>query len=288
MCSKLSDVYYYGTEEEWKSITIGMNNDPLLNATIHYLGEPVTPTYSFDASSNRWVDEDGNPAEGFVQLSDGQRYYCEDGVKMPYYGLIKHEDSYYYINDYARPFAGGEKYITRTNGLTLPDGTPIAQGFYTFDEDGKMLVGIKNGFVDGVYYENNLPVSYAGLIKHEGSYYYINDNARPFAGGEKYITRTNGLTLPDGTPIPQGMYTFDEDGRMSVSVKNGLVDGIYYENNLAVSYAGLICQDGNYYYINDDAKPVAARRYYITNTHGYLPAGWYEFDENGVLILPAA
>lgn len=35
-CSNLADVYYIGTEGEWKSISIGSSNEPLLNATIHY------------------------------------------------------------------------------------------------------------------------------------------------------------------------------------------------------------------------------------------------------------
>ena len=35
-CDSLKDVYYTGTEEEWNSITIGTDNDPLTNATIHY------------------------------------------------------------------------------------------------------------------------------------------------------------------------------------------------------------------------------------------------------------
>ena len=35
-CNGLSDVYYNGTADEWEAITIGSNNDPLLNATIHY------------------------------------------------------------------------------------------------------------------------------------------------------------------------------------------------------------------------------------------------------------
>ncbi len=33
---ELTDVYYAGTEEQWNSITIGKENEPLLNATIHY------------------------------------------------------------------------------------------------------------------------------------------------------------------------------------------------------------------------------------------------------------
>lgn len=35
-CDNLTDVYYSGTQEEWNSISIGMCNESLLNATIHY------------------------------------------------------------------------------------------------------------------------------------------------------------------------------------------------------------------------------------------------------------
>ena len=35
-CANLTDVYYTGTEEQWKSISIGSYNQPLLDATIHY------------------------------------------------------------------------------------------------------------------------------------------------------------------------------------------------------------------------------------------------------------
>ena len=35
-CNNLSDVYYTGTEEQWNSIAIGLNNDCLTTATIHY------------------------------------------------------------------------------------------------------------------------------------------------------------------------------------------------------------------------------------------------------------
>lgn len=35
-CTNLTDIYYAGTEAEWKSIKIYDGNNPLLNATIHY------------------------------------------------------------------------------------------------------------------------------------------------------------------------------------------------------------------------------------------------------------
>ncbi len=35
-CKELKNVYYRGSEDEWKAITIYGNNEPLLNANIHY------------------------------------------------------------------------------------------------------------------------------------------------------------------------------------------------------------------------------------------------------------
>ncbi|MDD6485262.1 MAG: hypothetical protein PUF72_11980, partial [Clostridiales bacterium] len=35
-CTGLTDVYYSGTEEQWKNISIASYNDCLKNATIHY------------------------------------------------------------------------------------------------------------------------------------------------------------------------------------------------------------------------------------------------------------
>ena len=35
-CTSLTDVYYTGAEDDWNKISIGANNTPLTNATIHY------------------------------------------------------------------------------------------------------------------------------------------------------------------------------------------------------------------------------------------------------------
>ncbi|MCC8069759.1 MAG: leucine-rich repeat protein, partial [Ruminococcus sp.] len=41
-CTSLTDVYYNGTEEEWSSIDIVSYNEPLTNATIHFIDEDDT------------------------------------------------------------------------------------------------------------------------------------------------------------------------------------------------------------------------------------------------------
>ena len=156
-----------------------------------------------------------------------------------------------------------------------------------FDADGKMIV--KNGLIDGIYYEYNRPRAYKGLIKVNDYYYYINDGAKPVAGRSYYITRLNDLTFSNGVAIPKGTYEFDAEGKMVL--KNGLIDGIYYENSVKVAYRGLIEQDGAFYYINDGAKPVAGREYYVTKTNGLtyngkpIAKGNYTFAADGKMIL---
>ncbi len=41
-CSSLTDVYYTGSETQWNQISIDAYNDPLLNATIHFMSQPTT------------------------------------------------------------------------------------------------------------------------------------------------------------------------------------------------------------------------------------------------------
>ena len=58
-CEMLTDVYYEGSENEWGDIVIGQDNDPLINAEIHYNygeEEPWIPDGAFSISkSGAWV-----------------------------------------------------------------------------------------------------------------------------------------------------------------------------------------------------------------------------------------
>ena len=44
-CDNIKDVYYAGSETEWNAITIKPYNEPITNATIHYVGETHTHNY---------------------------------------------------------------------------------------------------------------------------------------------------------------------------------------------------------------------------------------------------
>ena len=100
--------------------------------------------------------------------------------------------------------------------------------------------------------------------------------------------RANGLK-------PAGVYQFGEDGKLIV--RNGILretldDGkeylFYYEDNVRQIGSGLLqLEDGSYIYVRSGAN-LAVGRYYVTKNNDLLPSGYYEFDENGKMIVPSA
>ena len=60
-CEGLTDVYYSGDESQWEEVTIGENNDPLVNATVNCssTGAPETPDITFsDVKETDWFYSD--------------------------------------------------------------------------------------------------------------------------------------------------------------------------------------------------------------------------------------
>ena len=163
---------------------------------------------------------------------------------------------------------------------------------------------VKNGIVaenGSLYYYENGNLVYAGLILLDGDYYYVRGNGEVINNRSYWITKTNDL-------LPQGMYSFGEDGKMvdppatepvepspepdpEPEVKNGIVSEggkLYYYENGVLTYAGLIQIDGDYYYVRGTGEVVFNRSYWITKTNGLLPEGSYTFDKNGKMVDPPA
>lgn len=231
--------------------------------------------YTFGADGIIGYDDALNNSETQnhqIVTYDGVKYYTIDGIKV-HYGLFEMDGGYYYARRDGSLVCGKTYWITDTHGL-------MEEGSYTFDEEGRMIM---DGIVNGYYYVNGVR-TYAGLIKIDGSYYYVRTNGA-VATGTYWITKTNGL-------MPQGSYEFDDDGKMLNAPAEvpeveeaftGIKDGYYYENG-KLTYAGLIVIDGKYYYVRTGGQ-VATGRYWITKTNGLMEAGNYYFDETGAMIL---
>jgi uncharacterized repeat protein (TIGR02543 family) len=223
--------------------------------------------------------------DGFTDI-EGNTYYYVKGVKT-YAGLISLNGSYYYVNSASQVVKGKDYAISKTNNL-LPAGK------YTFDADGKMQVSVDsdgkllNGIVKETddtwyYYVEGVKV-YAGLIKIDNDYYYVNSKYEVIHGKNYFISKTNGL-------MDNGTYEFDSDGKMVTkdTTKNGIVketnDTWYYYVDGVKTYAGLIQIEGNYYYVRTNCQVVHGQSYYISKINGLMAAGTYTFDNDGKMVI---
>ncbi len=71
--------------------------------------------------------------------------------------------------------------------------------------------------------------------------------------------------------------------------KSGIVTEngtMYYYVDGVKTYAGLIQIDGDYYYVNSSCKVVTTKHYWVNRPNDLLPAGFYDFGEDGKMLNP--
>ena len=88
-CTKISDVYYHKTEDQWKNISLGKGNEPLIVAEFHLHGPSFTinpiskPTCTEDGYGNKVCDFCGFLMENSIVLP---AFGHDWGEWMPVYG----------------------------------------------------------------------------------------------------------------------------------------------------------------------------------------------------------
>ena len=106
-----------------------------------YLGEqftsgtPFNPGYySFDENGVMQI-KNGPQADGFFYLNN---------VRQNAYQLIDYNGYFFFINDGHKYTVNKRIYLSASfvEGKTYPNGVPISPGYYTFDKEGKMVVGV--------------------------------------------------------------------------------------------------------------------------------------------------
>lgn len=244
---------------------------------LHKTNGLALPEWGYYFDENGVILHDEDTSKNGI-LKDGEDlYYYVDGIKAPA-GMIKIGDDYYYANSKGQLIVNQTYYCSRMNDL-------MKEGTYAFDAEGKLIQGAtdKNGIVkddNGVlrYYVNG-KVTYVGLIEIDGDFYYVRSNGEVVTDCVYWITWTHGLK-------EAGYYTFDENGKLTGTPKNGIVeeDGVlHYYVNGKLTYAGLIKIGDDYYYVNSKCEVVRDCDYYISWTHDLMPQGRYHFDADGKL-----
>lgn len=276
--------YYFAVQknlEEREGLTLSAAvKSTVLNGQdcwLHKTNGLALPEWGYFFDENGVILHDEDTSKNGT-LKDGEDlYYYVDGIKAPA-GMIKIGDDYYYANSKGKLIVNQTYYCSRMNGL-------MKEGTYAFDAEGKLIPGAtdKNGIVkdeDGVlrYYVNG-KVTYVGLIEIDGDFYYVRSSGEVVNDCVYYISWTHGLK-------EAGYYTFDENGKLTGTPKNGIVeeDGVlHYYVNRTLTYAGLIKIGDDYYYVNSKCEVVRDCDYYISWTHGLMPQGRYHFDADGKL-----
>ena len=286
--------YYFGEDNKAFKPYTGENDELVSECLVEKNNDMLFAGDKYIFDENGVIVHDDFNLNGICELN-GKLFYCIDGVIIRH-GLVRVDGRLYYARSVSGELVTDCRYwVTRTNGLTFEDGTPIAPGYYYFDDNGVMF--IKNGIVEengSLYYYVNNVLTPAGLIKLGDDYYYVRtSNSEVIHGRSYWVTVTNGL-------LPSGMYEFDNDGKMidppvidpdqpEPEVKDGIVEefgSLYYYVDGVLTPAGLIELDGSYYYVRtSNGEVVHGRSYWVTVTNGLLPEGMYRFADDGRMII---
>ena len=276
-----SDKYYYIHNEAQKGIT------------------PIDgDLYALDNTTGALITTDG------VCLHADGTFYLESGKLVANKGLVRWEYKtdgvvtdvcYYYFADtylgyenlkasVALKESGKDIWVPDTTGTDLP-----VWGYFT-DETGAFvhydhtLNGIQT--VNGVkYYLIDGIGAHVGMIRVGDHMYYAKSRGNLAVSESYYCTNVND------TGFDEGVYTFDEEGRMTSDITLKWDDAhehLYcYDVNGKLTYAGLIkYTDGYYYYVRTSGEAVVGQNYWISKTNGLMGERSYEFDENGRMVNP--
>ena len=284
--------------------------------------ELVPGYYTFDADGKmviKTVPEtpDTPPENRKNGVIDGYLYIND--VKQTRYKLVEYDGNLYFINDGDKVARSVKLFLSAAyvSGKTLPDGTALAPGYYTFDAEGRMVVentsapetpeppeapptAGKNGVIDGYLYINDVKQTRYKLVKYNGNFYFVNDGDKIAKNMRLYLSATyvSGKTFPDGRSVQPGYYYFDSEGRMIIeSAKNGVVGDYLYVNDVKQTRYKLVEHAGSFYFINDGDKIARNMRLYLNESFvsgktlpdgTALKPGYYRFDSLGRMIIESA
>ncbi len=170
---------------------------------------------------NGFTYADGTPLKvGYYEFDENGKMIIHNGVVGDYfyknnerikaYQLVEFDGDFYFINDAHKVAKNKTIYLSDrfVNGFTYEDGTPLKAGYYTFDENGKMVM--LNGPVGDYFYENNIKLKAYQLVEFEGNYYFINNSNKLAKNTRLYMSQR----FVEGTDLKVGYYNFDADGKL--------------------------------------------------------------------------
>lgn len=226
-CDSLDNVYYEGTEEEWKVISIGSGNEDLANATIHYNHNPVLEYLTYTITNGE-VTITGcddprimemiipSTIDGYPVTNIGDKAFQACGIKS-----ITIPDSVTSIG--YRAFSG----CWNLTSITIPDGV-TSIGNQAFIDCGilkSIIVDDNSNYcsIDGVLFNKNKTILMqypAGKTNIE----YIIPNGVTSVGEGAFFCSINlkSITIPDGVTNIGDKAFFDCWSLESITIPEGV------------------------------------------------------------------
>ncbi len=216
-CTNLKDVYYTGTEEQWKSIEIRSENDCLTDATIHY-----------NSTAPEVTEVQAESFNAPLSLASATSTQYTDLIPETLY------------NFYVMREQGAENPFSMDNLLYIAQGTSDSTGALAFtyiplDED-------ENAVVFAVPMERSISESYIYLP--EQTYDGTEFTVQP-------VIQYNGKTLTEGTDyVLSGDTVVNELGAHYLTITGqgdytGYVNTVYYATAPEVFSIGDVDRNGN-------------------------------------------
>ena len=227
-CSSLSDIYYKGTASQWKAVKVEAFNNPLKNATIHYV--PNVPALSITTVSGHpkiyWNAVDGAAKYWVYRSTDGKNFkYYDSTTKTSYTNNSTTIGTLYYYKVKAVKTENGKDYASDYSVIRSIRCKPAAPSVSINRSNGKPKLSWKavSGATkywiyrstDGKefkYFDSTTKTSYTNSGAASGTKYYYRVKA---------VAVVNGKNVASANSSTKSLMTTLAKPSVSITTSNG-------------------------------------------------------------------
>ena len=228
LCDSLSDIYYKGTASQWKAVKVEAFNNPLKNATIHYV--PNVPALSITTVSGHpkiyWNAVDGAAKYWVYRSTDGKKFsYYDSTTKTSYTNNSTSIGTTYYYKVKAVAVVDGKDYASDYSVIRSILCKPAAPSVSINRSNGKPKLSWKavSGATkywiyrstDGKnfkYFDSTTKTSYTNSGAASGTKYYYRVKA---------VAVVNGKNVASANSSTKSLMTTLAKPSVSITTSNG-------------------------------------------------------------------
>ena len=207
LCDSLSDIYYKGTASQWKAVKVEAFNNPLKNATIHYVPNvPAAPALKITTSAGKpkiyWNAVDGAAKYWIYRSTDGKKFsYYDSTTKTSYTNNSTSIGTTYYYKVKAVAVVDGKDYASDYSVIRSIQCKPAAPSVSINRSNGKPKLSWKavSGATkywiyrstDGKefkYFDSTTKTSYTNSGAASGTKYYYRVKAVAVVNGKNVVS----------------------------------------------------------------------------------------------------